>query len=206
MGRPRIFDEDRAVDQAMRLFWRHGYDGTSLRDLGQELGLKPGSLYAAFGDKQSLFLRALDRYCQGQAAGMLATVDRPGPLLPRLRALLAGVAQANQAASERAAAGVAGDPSGCLIVATAMERTDDDQAMGRVRATLDSIDLALESALRQARATGEITTSADPVVAAHFLTTFLQGVQVMSSADPRHPHLEAAIDLALSTLRAHPPQ
>ena len=205
MGRPRIFEEDRAVDQAMRLFWRRGYDGTSLRDLGQELGLKPGSLYAAFGDKQSLFHRALDRYCEGQAAGLLAAVEATGPLLPRLRALLVGVAQANQAAQERAAAGVAGDPSGCLIVGTAMGRADDDQAMARVRATFDRVDAALESALRRAGATGEIPASGDPAAAAHFLTTFLQGVQVMSSADPRHPQLEAAIDLALGAI-ANPPR
>nr|WP_296064243.1 TetR/AcrR family transcriptional regulator [uncultured Actinoplanes sp.] len=204
MGRPRIFEEDRAVDQAMRLFWRRGYDGTSLRDLGQELGLKPGSLYAAFGDKQSLFLRALDRYCDGQAAGLLATVEDTGPLLPRLRALLIGVAQANQVAHERAAAGVEGDPAGCLIVGTAMGKADDAQAMNRVRATFDRIDLALESALRRAQATDEISAAGDPAAAAHFLTTFLQGVQVMSSADPRHPQLEAAIDLALSAIASQP--
>jgi TetR/AcrR family transcriptional repressor of nem operon len=190
----------------MRLFWRRGYDGTSLRDLGQELSMKPGSLYAAFGDKQSLFHRALDRYCEGQAAGLLTAVEDAGPLLPRLRALLIGVAQANQSARDRAAAGVAGDPSGCLIVGTAMERPDDEQAINRVRATFDRIDLALESALRRARATGEITPSADPAAAAHFLTMFLQGVQVMSSADPQHPQLEAAIDLALSALLPNRPQ
>lgn len=206
MGRPRIFDEDRAVDQAMRLFWRRGYDGTSLRDLSQELGIKPGSLYAAFGDKQALFHRSLDRYCEGQTAGMLAALQRAGPILPRLRALLVGVAQANQAAHERAAAGVAGDPSGCLIVGTTMDRADDEQAMDRVRATFDRIDLALESALHRASSTGEISASIDSAAAAHFLMTFLQGVQVVSSADPQHPQLEAAIDLALGALVGNRPE
>ncbi|NMO53926.1 TetR/AcrR family transcriptional regulator [Actinoplanes sp. TBRC 11911] len=205
MGRPRIFDEDRAVEQAMRLFWRHGYDGTSLRDLGQELGLKPGSLYAAFGDKESLFHRALDRYCDGQTTGLLAAVSAAGPLLPRLRALLIGIAQANQAAQERAAAGEPGDPGGCLIVGTAMDRADDEQAMDRVRATLERIDQALESALLRARVAGEIPASTDAAAAAHFLTTVLQGVQVMSSADPWHPRLEAAIDVALGALHANRP-
>jgi TetR/AcrR family transcriptional repressor of nem operon len=202
MGRPRIFDEDRAIDQAMRLFWRRGFEGTSLRDLGQELGLNPGSLYAAFGDKQSIFYRALDRYCEGQTSGLVAAVDDPGPLLPRLRALLIGVAQSNQAAQERAAAGVPGDPSGCLIVGTTMDRTDDEQAMDRVRGAFGRIDRALESALLRARATGEIPASTDAAAAAHFLMTFLQGVQVSSTADPQHPQLEASIDLALRALLA----
>ncbi len=200
MGRPRTFDEERAVEQAMVLFWRRGFEGTSVRDLGDELGLRPGSLYAAFGDKQALFHRALDRYCEGQGAGLLAAVGGDGPLLPRLRALLLGVAEANRLAHERRAADEPGLPAGCLMVSTALDLPGDEAAAQRVRATFDRIDAALEAALRGAVERGELSPGTDPAAAARFLTTFLQGLQVVSTADPAHARVASSVDLALAAL------
>jgi TetR/AcrR family transcriptional repressor of nem operon len=201
MARPRTFDEDEAVERAMLLFWRRGYEGTSVRDLGAELGLRPGSLYAAFGDKQSLFHRALDRYCQGQGAGLLAAVDGDAPLLPRLRALLLGIAEANRLSRARAAGGQDGPPPGCLMISTALDLPGDRTAAQRVRSTFDKIDGALETALTRAVASGELPSGTDPVAAAAFLTTFVQGLQVVSTADPEHRRIAAAVDVALSALR-----
>jgi TetR/AcrR family transcriptional repressor of nem operon len=192
VARPRGFDEDLAVEQAMQLFWRRGYEGTSVRDLGDELGLRPGSLYAAFGDKRSLFLRALDRYCAGQGAGLLAAVDGPGPLLPRLRALLVGVAEANRAGVQ---------PPGCLVVSTASELVPgDDDATARVRAAFDRIDAALEVALGEAVRRGELAPDLRPRGVAMFLTTFLQGLTVVSRADPGHDRVDASVDVALAAV------
>ncbi len=201
MARPRTFDEDEAVERAMLLFWRRGYEGTSVRDLGAELGLRPGSLYAAFGDKQSLFHRALDRYCQGQGAGLLAAVDGDAPLLPRLRALLLGIAEANRLSRARAAVGQDGPPPGCMMISTALDLPGDRTAAQRVRSTFDKIDGALETALTRAVASGELPSGTDPVAAAAFLTTFVQGLQVVSTADPEHRRIAAAVDVALSALR-----
>ena len=67
MGRPRSFDTDKALDDAMEVFWRHGYDGASLAMLTKAMGIKPPSLYAAFGSKAGLFERALRRYAEGEA-------------------------------------------------------------------------------------------------------------------------------------------
>ncbi len=203
MARPRTFDEDEAVERAMLLFWRQGYEGTSVRDLGDELGLRPGSLYAAFGDKQSLFHRALDRYCEGQGEGLLAAVDGDGLLLPRLRALLLGIAEANGLAHARIAAGERGAPPGCLMIGAAMDLVPDDaEATRRVRATFDRIEGALEAALALAVNRGELPAATDPGAAARFLTTFLQGLQVVSAADPGHPRVAASIDLALVAVGA----
>lgn len=201
MARPRTFDEDEAVERAMRLFWRRGFEGTSMRDLGDELAMRPGSLYAAFGDKQSLFHRALDRYCEGQGAGLLAAVEGDGPLLPRLRALLLGVAEANALAHARIAAGEAGEPPGCLMIATTMDLAPGDaEATRRVRATFDRIDGALTTAVARAVASGELPTDLDVTAVGRFLTTFLQGLQVVSTADPGHARVAASVDLALSVL------
>ena len=68
MGRPRSFDIDRALDRALMVFWRKGYEGASLSDLTKAVGVNRPSLYAAFGDKEALFRKALDRYLKGPAA------------------------------------------------------------------------------------------------------------------------------------------
>ena len=62
MGRPRAFDMDQALDQALHVFWEKGYEGTSIADLTEAMGINPPSLYAAFGNKETLFKKALDRY------------------------------------------------------------------------------------------------------------------------------------------------
>ncbi len=68
MGRPRVFDVDEALDRALRVFWRKGYEGASLSDLTKAMRINRPSLYAAFGNKEALFRRALDRYAEGPAA------------------------------------------------------------------------------------------------------------------------------------------
>jgi AcrR family transcriptional regulator len=76
-GRPRAFDTDEALDQAMRLFWRKGFLGTSLSDLTEAMGISRPSLYAAFGNKESLFRRAVERYFQGPAAYLQDALNEP---------------------------------------------------------------------------------------------------------------------------------
>jgi len=76
-GRPRGFDADQALDAAMRVFWRKGYEGTSLSDLAAATGLKSPSLYAAFGDKEALFRKVLDRYSRGPASYLKSALEAP---------------------------------------------------------------------------------------------------------------------------------
>src|SRR5271170_6573535 len=77
IGRPREFDTDAALEKAMRLFWAKGYEGTSVADLTGEMRISRPSLYAAFGDKQSLFRAALERYATGPAGYVAAALRRP---------------------------------------------------------------------------------------------------------------------------------
>src|SRR5260370_23346247 len=76
-GRPRAFDIDKALDRALRMFWEKGYEGTSLADLTEAMGINRPSLYAAFGNKEALFRKALDRYTSGPAAYVSEALDKP---------------------------------------------------------------------------------------------------------------------------------
>src|SRR5258708_27060383 len=111
-GRPRSFDTEAAVERAMGVFWSRGYHGTALPDLLRATKLSRGSLYAAFGDKHSLFLRALDRYVADALTRMdIELAPRREPV-DGLRAYLAGYVDLTSGSNRR---------RGCLLVATAME-------------------------------------------------------------------------------------
>jgi TetR/AcrR family transcriptional regulator, transcriptional repressor for nem operon len=186
-GRPRTFDDSQALEAAKDFFWRHGYAATSIRDLTQELGVLPGSLYAAFGDKHALFLRALERYADGtrQAA---AALSGDGPVLPRVRALLESVLAAAHTAPGR----------GCMLGNTAAEALPDDDAAGEVvRAAFRELEDGLERALATAQRSGELRDDVDCGAHARLLLALMQGLHVLARTE-RDPHrLQDAIDAAL---------
>src|SRR5580692_8680111 len=115
MGRPREFDTDAALEKAMRLFWAKGYEGTSVADLTKTLGISRPSLYAAFGDKQSLFRAALERYAAGPACYVAAALAKP-TARDVAQTLLWGAADLQ--ASSR-------NPGGCLTVSGAIASGDE---------------------------------------------------------------------------------
>src|ERR1700724_4481395 len=106
MGRPRSFDIDGALDGALHVFWRKGYEGTSLSDLTNAVGVNRPSLYAAFGDKKALFRKALDRYLTGPALYTQEALKEPTARAVVERLLL-GAADLNAAPC---------NPGGCLMV------------------------------------------------------------------------------------------
>ncbi|HMH35803.1 MAG TPA: helix-turn-helix domain-containing protein, partial [Streptosporangiaceae bacterium] len=77
-GRPRGFDVDEALDRALEVFWRQGYEGTALSDLTAAMGISRPSLYATFGNKEALFRKVLDRYADGPAAYAARALELPG--------------------------------------------------------------------------------------------------------------------------------
>src|SRR5680860_1641617 len=77
IGRPRTVNKDQALDQALDVFWRKGYEGASICDLTAAMGINPPSLYAAFGNKEALFRQALDRYAETKGAFVRAALEAP---------------------------------------------------------------------------------------------------------------------------------
>ncbi|MFC4018442.1 TetR/AcrR family transcriptional regulator [Micromonospora sp. GCM10011542] len=190
MGRPRTFDIDTAVDRAMELFWRQGFEATSTEDLVESLGIARGSLYKAFGSKEQLYALALRRYCQRHAVGLTEVLDRAEQVRPAIRAVLLELVEADLADPER----------GCLLVNAATERSAHPDTVLQVSRTMGQVESALAGALERARVRGEIAADKKPQELAQFLTTFLQGLRVMGKARADRAFLDNAVEVALGVL------
>lgn len=170
-GRPREFDPEQAVERAMDAFWSGGYHGTSLPDLLQATKLSRGSLYAAFGDKHGLFLRALDRYIDEALARLDTELDPRQNALAGLRACLDGYVDRTTGTKGK---------RGCLIVATAMELVAQDREVElRISRFFALMESRLAAALERARNEGELADGVDPSSAARVLLCLVEGLRVV---------------------------
>jgi len=191
-GRPRSFDDDHVVQHSKDLFWQRGYTATSMRDLGDELGILPGSLYGAFGDKHTLFVRALARYAhdgQREVSALLAD----GPVLARIRELLESVLIAARTAPGR----------GCMLGNTAAEVLPGDEAAGQVvRDAFHQLEDTIQQALERAQQAGELRANMDWGVQARLLVAVMQGLHIRARAEPDPDRLHDIIDAALKPLQS----
>jgi TetR/AcrR family transcriptional repressor of nem operon len=178
------------VNGAKDVFWRRGYAATSLRELKEELGVLPGSLYGAFGDKHALFLRALERYADDTREAA-ASILADGPVLPRIGELLANVLAAACTAAGR----------GCMLGNTAAELLPVDEAAGRVvRCAFGVLEGAIEQALTVAQQAGEIREDIDCGAQARLLVVLMQGLHVVARAEPDPHRLDDVVHAALVSL------
>jgi len=194
MARLREFSIDTATEQAMELFWSQGYNGTSTRDLEGALGIGAGSLYAAFGSKDALFVAALERY-----------VERWKPLAMAMRDAVAGGAPANAAIREFFATVrrriSAENHNGCLLAKAMMERAGQDPD---VDAVVHRLMTGLESMLVEVTARGqergEIGSKLAPQDLARFLITTMHGLRVLRLVHPDPTAADVAFEVAVSCL------
>jgi TetR/AcrR family transcriptional regulator, transcriptional repressor for nem operon len=192
VSRTKEFDPDAVLQKALELFWERGYEATSMADLVGHLGIARASIYATFGGKHDLYVRALERYVQARDPGLVEMLSQPGPVLPAVRALVEAYA-AESLCDERR--------RGCMVVNAAVELMPrDPQAARRVEASWDTLETALASALTRARAQGEIPEGKDPRALARFLLVVLQGMRVLGHAHPDAGRVRDAAAQALSIL------
>jgi TetR/AcrR family transcriptional repressor of nem operon len=197
VARTREFDLEAAVGAAMELFWAQGYEATSVDDLVARLGIGRGSLYAAFGSKHALYLRALDRYRGEHMAGAFAALDDPGaPLRPTLRRLFDALVAAALGDPPR------GDrPRSCFMVNATTERAAcDAEVAARVRENAAAMEATLERAVRRAQARGEVAADKDARALARFLVMAVQGLRVAGAATPSRAALGDMVRLTLGAL------
>lgn len=192
MARPREFDVDHAVDQAMDLFWTQGYPATTPAQLAEHLEIGRGSLYNAFGSKHNLFQRALRRYAEQQASTVEQIAADDGTALERIRRVL-----------ETVLGLAASDPRrrGCLVTNSTIELAAVDADTRReVRRVLRRQEAALVGLVREAQRDGDADPGLDPDATALHLMTVLNGAQVMARVTPDRRRLRGLIDTTLRTL------
>ena len=185
----RQFDEEKVLDAVMDAFWRQGYAKTSMAELAAAAGIQRGSLYHAYGDKEDLLLRALDRYAARYGgAARQALKDRD----PRqaIEAFLEGHI-ARMAAPE--------NPAGCLMCQTAMECGGRDPVAGeRVRKYFLRTETALRTALKRGRDSGHLPKDADVRALARFVLGTSRGMAVLHRA---YGELAPVRDMARMAMR-----
>jgi AcrR family transcriptional regulator len=188
VGRPREFDPDRVVETAMELFWEHGFDGVSISDLTAATGINRRSLYAAFGSKEDLFAKAVQRYMSGPA-GYIADALRQPTALDVSRAMVHGAVDANTCP---------GRPRGCLLVHGALAAGDDaDSVRDDLAQQRDAAVTALASRFDEAQAAGELT-GVNTRALSRWINAVCQGISVQARSSATREELHEVADLALA--------
>jgi AcrR family transcriptional regulator len=187
-GRPRAFDADKAIDRALDVFWRKGYEGASLAELTKAMGINRPSLYAAFGNKEALFRKALDRYVEGPAAYVREALDEPTARAVA-EALFAG--EIKILASPK-------NPRGCLAVQSALACGDAAEAIREeLCARRKSLELAIRRRFKRAQAERDLPAGVDAAALAGFTTAVIHGLAVQAAGGASRQELKRVAETAL---------
>lgn len=192
VGRPRAFDRDEALFQALVVFWRLGYEGASLSDLTEAMGINRPSLYAAFGNKESLFREVLERYHELSMPSIKAALDHPDIYTAFEQLLHINVKQITNPTV----------PAGCLLIRgvpvcnEATESIYQDVVNQRV-----AQEVLIRERLEQARQVGQLADTIDPFDMARCVMAFSNGLSIQSVNGATYAELERAANLFLQGLR-----
>lgn len=191
-GRPRGFDTETALDAALAVFWRHGFQGASLAELTAAMGINKPSLYATFGDKESLYLQALDRYLSEQIAQLVtrleAETDGRKAVANFLRAMVTMVADPNL-------------PGGCFIITGAAgcgSSLTPPTVELALRKALQGSEKALKDRLYRAQQDGQLAADAAVESLAALFSALLAGQAVLAKTGVRAAKLAAIADTAMA--------
>jgi len=190
MGRPREFNLDQALENALHVFWEKGYEGASMADLTEAMGITKPSLYAAFGNKEELFRKALDTYLDGPAGYAKLALQQPTARAV-VEALLYGEVDAVTDPE---------CPAGCLSVNGALTGGDTAESIKeelRTRRAVWEEDLRLR--LERAKAEGDLPAAADATALARYIATMMQGIAVQAVGGTARADLKKIVEMVLTT-------
>lgn len=192
LGRPRAFDIEKALERALQVFWEKGYEGTSLSDLTEAMGINRPSLYAAYGNKEALFRKALDHYAERTMAFVRDAINE---------ATARGVAErllrsaADMVTHPR-------NPRGCLTVRGALSSGEEaDPIRLELALRRSEGEAVIRERLERAKGEGELPTGANPADLARYLATVYQGMSVQAAGGATREQLRR---VAKTALRAWP--
>jgi AcrR family transcriptional regulator len=189
-GRPRAFDRDAALSQAMLVFWQKGYGATSIADLTEAMGIAPPSLYAAFGSKEALYAETMHHYqkCHEPVAwkNFLAARSAREAVRAWLMDSAAGLTRS-----------VADTPYGCMVTLSAVG-SEGHQELGELARSARAVPFArVKARLEQAVAEGEIPASVDVHALARFVQSIQNGMSILARDSVSRAELESVVDIAM---------
>ena len=178
----------------MREFWEHGYRETSVDDLVEATGVRPGSLYNTFrGGKRELFLSSLELYAKLVVPEKLGALERPGASLPEVRGYFDGLVDDLMSPEGR---------MGCLMVNSTVElAAEDSEIAAVVRSHVQRLERNATRALRNAKRRGEVPAHTDPAAKATQLMATGMGLMVVGKTNPGREVLQTIVDQAFADLR-----
>jgi TetR/AcrR family transcriptional repressor of nem operon len=190
MVRARSFDEAAVLDAAMQRFWAHGYASTSVRDLGDAMGLGAASLYNAFGDKRALFARCLDRYLDVNMRARIARAESNQPPRKAIEAFLTEIVEHSLH-----------DRLGCMLVNSALEIAPHDAAIAEVIAQrLEELEAFFARCVIAGQRDGSIATHRNAADLGRLFLTTVVGLRVLARGRPERALLEGSVRQALALL------
>ncbi|PKH07029.1 TetR/AcrR family transcriptional regulator [Moritella sp. Urea-trap-13] len=189
VGRPKGFDIDDVLTKALAVFWAKGYEGTSLTDLTQAMGINKPSLYSTFGNKEELFLKVVDLYEQ-RPCGYFTPALEEATGKAVITAMLNGAAKS---LSDRS------NPQGCMIIQSALTGSDASESVKQALIERrcnhqNALKMRLEAAQQQ----GDLSTKYSAESLAHYLATIIQGMTIQATNGISPAELQRIADLALS--------
>jgi AcrR family transcriptional regulator len=191
MGRPRGFCEEAALEAAMRVFWEKGYEGATLSDLTEAMGINRSSMYTTFGDKEALFQRAIARYAEGPAAYVRKALKEPTARAV-VEALLRGALELLTDSSH---------PRGCLSVqgalacGSAAESAKQAMIEWRKQGEAD-----IQKRLQQARKEGDLAKEVNPGDLARYVSTLITGLGVQAANGATKADMTRVVEMALRSM------
>ncbi|MGX4772515.1 TetR/AcrR family transcriptional regulator [Bradyrhizobium guangdongense] len=193
MGRPREFDAETALDQAMEVFWRHGYEGATIAQLTEAMGINPPSLYACFGNKEGLLKAALDRYTKLRGVWMDEVVAAPTARDVAERILMDIADKQTDPAN----------PPGCLLVQGGIAcGTGSENVPFELAARRAQNEDQLRDRFVRAKAEGDLKASADPAALARYVSAVAVGMGVMASSGADREALRQVASVAVQAVEA----
>ena len=191
MARSKEFNEEEALDKAMEVFWKQGYEKTSIQDLVDQMGIHRRSLYDTFGDKHSLFVQTLERYESLIAAQIRKQITEEMTTVESIRKIFELAVYSDNT-----------NPKGCLMVNTAVELSLlDNEVSQRIKSAFKQNENLIADLLIRGQARGEVASSFDINELARYIHNALIGVRVLVKVTSDPQEFESTIDLTLSILK-----
>ena len=192
-GRPRAYDPEVALAKATEIFWTQGFAGASLDDLSAATGMNRPSLYGAFGDKQTLFKSALDRYMDSSRAAMTEAFRGGGSLreiLTRIYHTALGFYLSDDLGGR-----------GCFLASAGLgQALVDDEVRQTVADGLHELDRAVEGLMQRRQAKGELPSTTDPIALGRVASMMMNALSVRARAGETREQLEATIPVMVGLI------